>query len=88
MRKNLLKVLNLFISMLLVVLCTSCNKQIFDLNYTYNKIHIYESGKCYSIESWTDYEGEQIQVKLKDGSVVVISSISCILISGNCPICD
>lgn len=32
------------------------------------------------IEKWTDYDGEQIQITAKDGTVYLTSSYNCILI--------
>ncbi len=66
----------------------SCNKQLVDLNYRYNKVHIYETNTCYEISSWTDYEGEQLQVHIKGKGKILISSISCFLVEDKCPICD
>ena len=68
---------------------SGCNKQMFDFDYKFDKVHIYSVSKCYEISSWTDYEdGDQIQVKLKDGSTLLFHSQSIILISGHCPICE
>jgi len=66
---------------------TACNYQMVDLQYKYNKVHINNTG-CFEIKSWRDYDGsEQIQVTLKDDSVMLISSLNCVLIKGKCPIC-
>ena len=43
---------------------TSCNKQLIDWNYSYKKVHLYETGTCYEIESWKDYDSEQLQVHI------------------------
>lgn len=68
---------------------TGCNKQLVDLNYRYNKVHIYETNTCYDISSWTDYEdGEQLQVHIKGKGKILISSTSCFLVEDKCPICD
>lgn len=66
-------------------LFTGCNKQIFDFNYTFDKAVITVNGesKVYSIDSWTDYEGEQLQLTLTDGSVILVSSYNTILICTN-----
>lgn len=45
---------------------TGCNKQLIDLNLKFKRVHIFDTGECYEISSWTDYEdSDQIQVKLK-----------------------
>ena len=67
---------------------TSCNKQLIDWNYSYKKVHLYETGTCYEIESWKDYDGEQLQVHIKGKGKILISSMSCLLVDDKCPICD
>ena len=67
---------------------SGCNKTVFDTSYVFDKVHLYETGKCYKIKEWKDYEGEQLQVKLEDDTVVLTSAQKAMLIKGNCPICD
>lgn len=67
---------------------SSCNKTVLDFNFVYDKVHLYETGKCYKIKEWKDYEGEQLQVKLEDDTVVLTSAQKAMLIKGKCPICD
>lgn len=58
-----------------------CNKQIIDLNYTYNYAIIQlPNGEVVEgkIQSWTDYEGEQLQIKM-NGVVYLCSSYNCVL---------
>lgn len=65
-----------------------CNKQILDLDYRFTHVHIYETGECYEIKSWRDYDdSDQIQVTLADGAVLVLHSSSCALVKGDCPLC-
>ena len=33
------------------------------------------------VESWKDYDGEQIQIKCKDGKTYLVSSVNIILVS-------
>lgn len=71
----------LAIGALLITLLTGCNKQIVDLNYTYNYAVIQlPNGEIVEgeIQTWTDYEGEQLQVKI-DGIVYLCSSYNCVL---------
>lgn len=70
-----------------LTLLSGCNKQVFDFNYQFTKVHLHEADKCVEIEKWNDYEGEQIQVILKDGTVMLVSSNNADLINGNCPYC-
>lgn len=75
---------------LIVVLCAAlalggCNRTLFDTNYTFNKaiITIGDQTYCYDIKSWKDYEGEQLQITLEDGSTILVSSYNTILINTN-----
>ena len=84
MKKLLLGLLLVF-----TLTLTGCNKQLIDLNYSYKKVHIYETNTCYDISSWRDYEeGEQLQVHIKGKGKILISSMSCFLVDDKCPICD
>lgn len=63
---------------------TGCdNQQIFNTNYTFNKAIIFNENTACIIEilKWNDYDGEQIQLVLKDGTVIVTSSIDTKLIN-------
>ena len=54
---------------------TGCNKQLFDFNLKFKRVHIFDTGECYEISSWTDYEdSDQIQVKLKTGETILLSA--------------
>lgn len=75
---------------LIVVSCAAltlggCNRTLFDTNYTFNKaiITVGSQTYCYNIKSWRDYEGEQLQITLEDGSVILVSSYNTILINTN-----
>ena len=54
-------------------LLTGCNYQMLDTTWNYDKAYCYYGNKevVYGIKSWTDYDGEQIQVKTEDGSYLV-----------------
>ncbi len=71
------------------LLLTSCNKQVFDVTYKYDKVHIYRLNKCFALDSWNDYDGEQLQVVIKndDGTktTLLISNLDAMLINGECP---
>ena len=81
MKKSKLIVMMLAMGLISLVL-TGCNKQIIDLNYTYDYAIIQlpngdvVEGK---IQSWKDYEGEQLQVKI-DGKLYLCSSYNCVLV--------
>ena len=64
-----------------------CNKEIFDLQYSYDRAYVKVGNgwKDIPIKKWTDYEGEQLQLTLKDGSKMLVSSVNCILYYGELP---
>lgn len=64
--------------LVMIILLASCNKQLIDVTYSYNRAIIslpdgtVVDGK---ISSWTDYaDGDQIQVKIDDKTYLVHSS--------------
>lgn len=78
------KIFALIVALILgVILLSSCNKQIIDLNYKYDKAIIeLANGEVVEVEidKWNDYDGEQIQIVAKDGTVYLTSSYRCDLI--------
>lgn len=60
------------------LLLVSCNKQIFDTTYSYDRAILYlPNGEIVDgkVTSWTDYaDGDQIQVKIDGVSYLVHSS--------------
>lgn len=64
---------------------SGCNKALFDGNYTFDKAIIQRGGEeqVVEVKSWRDYEGEQIQLELTDGSIILVSSYNCILVHTN-----
>ena len=86
--KKLLIIISFFF---LCLALTSCNYDMMDMHYQFYKVHTTFDGEhyqCYEIISWTDYEGEQIQVNIKDYGIVVVSSYNAILVADKCPYCD
>lgn len=70
--------------LILVLSLVSCNQQVFDTTYSFERAIIYlpdggvVNGK---VESWGDYENsDQIQVKI-DGKVYLVHSTNIVLIS-------
>ena len=68
-------------------LTAGCNYQMIDLNYRYTHayVKIGEEWKDLEIKSWHDYDGEQLQITLNDGTVMLVSSYYCILYNGTLP---
>lgn len=84
--KKIKIVLALIIMAAAAIFLTGCNKDIFDFQYTFDTAVITINGetKVYSIQSWTDYtDGEQLQLILKDGSVILVSSYNTVLVCTN-----
>lgn len=61
------------------------NKMFYDSNY-FDKaiIDLHNKIITVEVESWTDFEdGEQLQIRAKDGTVYLTSSYNCTLIQSN-----
>ena len=79
MRNRNLLYVPIIISLILLVLLTSCNRQILDLNYSFKYAVIDGVGEI-EISSWTDYdESDMIQVTGKDGTTYLTHSSKVIL---------
>jgi len=67
---------------IIFILATGCNKQILDFDYTYTKAICNIGGqyKEITLKSWTDYDGEQLQLKDYEGNTYLVSSFNCTLI--------
>lgn len=70
---------------LLVTMLTGCgNMDLWDTNYTFDRAIIkMPNGEVLEVENkqWCDYEGEQVQIIAKDGTVYLVSTYNCILIN-------
>lgn len=76
------KIIALTLGTLMGLSLAGCNKQILDLKYTYNYAIIkLQNGEVVEgkVESWKDYEGEQLQVKI-NGVTYLTNSFNCTLI--------
>lgn len=77
---------NLFVGLIGIVSLvglTGCNKQIIDTTYSFDKAIInLPNGEIIEgeVDSWNDYEGDQIQVKI-DGKSYLIHSEDIVLIN-------
>lgn len=82
MNKKILFGLCVMISISMVCI-SSCNKQIIDTTYEFNKaiITIGNETKEVEISSWTDYDdGDQIQIRTTDGTIYLGHSSNILLI--------
>ena len=77
------------VALLIPVMClTGCNQQVLDFNYRFDKayVKIGDQWKDVEIKTWTDYEeGDQFQLTLKDGTVLIVHSTNLILYNGKLP---
>lgn len=82
MKKYIQIILILTIMFIGVFILASCNKQIIDTTYHYDKAITYIGNERIEIEikKWKDYDGEQIQIVAEDGTVYLLSMNNTILI--------
>lgn len=85
MKNKILKISVLVIMIIVMMfILTGCNQTIIDTNYTFDRaIVVLNDGTKMEIQikEWTDYsDGEQIQIKGKDGKTYLVSSFNTILI--------
>lgn len=64
------------------------NQQVFDTNWSFEKVHVFSENKCYKITSWRDFDdGDQIQVKMENYGAVLFHANQIALIENKCPFC-
>lgn len=89
MKRKHLMTMTILIALLAltVIVLTACNKQVFDFNLKFDRayVKIGDEWKDVAIKSWKDYDGEQIQITLQDDTVILTSSVNCILYKGELP---
>lgn len=75
----------LMMALMLMILCSCGNKDLFDTNYTFDTAIIGMpdgTSRTIAIKNWTDYDdGEQIQITATDGTVYLVSSYNCVLVN-------
>ncbi|MBP3332542.1 MAG: hypothetical protein IKM18_01030 [Clostridia bacterium] len=78
------KIYAIILAAVMLVSLSACgNYDAFDTVYTYDyAIVSFPDGTTQTIEleQWTDYEGEQIQITAKDGTVYLVNSVNCVLV--------
>lgn len=68
---------------LILCLLAGCNQTVFDTVYKFDRAIIeMPGGEVIEVEiqQWGDYDGEQLQIIAKDGTVYLVSSNNCVLI--------
>lgn len=77
-------ILTALLLLVMLVLVTGCNKQIFDTTYSYDYAYCdYQNDKVpteMQIKKWNDYDGEQLQIIDEDGNVWLVNSTRCVLV--------
>lgn len=78
---NMKKLIYLGSFVILVLCLTGCNKQIIDFDKTYDKAICNYDGDEFElkIDQWTDYDGEQLQIK-SNGKIYLVSANKCYLV--------
>lgn len=77
------KFISIFIAIITTVILCGCNRQVIDLTYSYDYAQLkmpdgtIVEGK---LDSWHDYDGEQVQVVI-DGVTYLVSSMNLVMIS-------
>lgn len=69
--------------MIIVAASTSCNQQIVDTSYTFNKAYITVGSSTITVDvkTWNDYDdSDMVQVTAKDGTVYYSHSSNIILV--------
>jgi hypothetical protein len=70
---------------------SGCNKAIIDTHYKFDRAIIrMPDGSALEVDvkTWSDYDGEQIQIVAIDGTVYLTSSYNCVLIKDAKRGCD
>ena len=81
--KKIIAILLIILGIILILLgITGCNKQIIDLDYTFDNAVCFIGNERLELEirKWNDYDGEQIQIKTKDNKTYLVSMNNCYLI--------
>lgn len=82
--KYLRKLIPLMLAVLLLLLVTACgNRTFIDTTYTFDEAIIeLPDGTIVQgeVESWCDYDGDQLQITI-DGETYVVHSSNCVLIA-------
>lgn len=83
MKKTVAIILSAAILVGCLMIFASCgNYDMFDTTYTFNYAYVVwpdGTAEKLAIKSWTDYEGEQIQIKTEDDKVYVFHAANCVL---------
>ena len=81
-----MKVKKIILCLSIILLLSGCgNKDWFDTDNTFTKAIVQMPGgdvKEITINSWSDYDGEQIKLVEKDtGKIYIVNSVNCVLVN-------
>lgn len=77
------KVVTVAIAVLFAMMISGCNKQIVDFTYSYEYAVIkMPDGSVLKgrVQSWQDYEGEQLQIVI-DGNTYLVNSVNVVMMT-------
>lgn len=86
--KRFFKFIMPILAVVVLAVFVGCNKQVIDFNLKFNRAYVKvgDTWKDIEVKKWTDYDdGEQIQLTLPDGTVLIVHSANCILYNGSLP---
>ena len=80
------KILVILLTLVVLVTFVACgNIDLVDTVFTYDYAIIFlpdGTTKTVEIAQWRDYEdGDQIQIKAKDGTIYLVHSVNCVLVN-------
>lgn len=76
-----MKLNKILLASMMTLMLTACNKQVLDFTYSYDYAIIklpdntIVEGK---VQSWKDYEGEQLQIVI-DGNTYLVNSVNVVM---------
>ena len=78
-----MKLNKILLAGMMALMLTACNKQVVDFTYSYEYVIIklpdntIVEGK---VQSWKDYEGEQLQIVI-DGNTYLVNSVNVVMMT-------
>lgn len=76
-------IIGIFVIGICLLCVTGCNYQPIEFNYSYDEVVCNYDGDKFElkVDKWTDYEGEQLQVK-SNGETYLLSANKCYMKGG------
>lgn len=85
MKKTISIIITLLLVLSIAAVLAGCGNKTATLVNDYNIAIVFmKSGaRTYEIESWTEVGNQRLQLNLKDGGVMLVDSVNCILYKGD-----